>query len=78
MKRLTDADIVANYQHAVTGIADDGDKADCRRCEARAKTGETVHAWHRYSNRAIHLPRSIQLCDQCDRQIRQLQSNVPR
>jgi hypothetical protein len=78
MTKLTDADIVPNYSHAADGYADDGDKANCRRCGARAKTGDRVHAWHRYPDQAVQLPRAIELCDTCDHQVRQLQSNLPK
>jgi len=77
MKKLTDADIIPNYYHAAHGYANEG-AANCRRCGASAKTGAIVHGWTRYSNRAVHLPRFIGFCDICDRQIRHLQSNLPK
>lgn len=78
MKKLSDTDTVPNYKHAVTGIVDKGDKADCRRCGATAKVGDAIHGWHRHTKEAVHLPFAIELCDRCDHQLRLLQSNLPK
>lgn len=77
MERLSDEEIIPNYYHGATGYANEGAK-NCQRCGAGSKAGAIVHGWTRYSNRTVHLPRFIGFCDTCDRQVRQLQSNLPK
>lgn len=76
MQRLTDAEIVPNYNYATTGTLDDGERLDCRRCGLHSTApGTRAYAWTRIPNQATNLPRSIDLCERCDYQVRQLQSN---
>jgi hypothetical protein len=78
MHKLTDADIVPNYSHAGAGMIDDGEELRCHRCLKRStEPGTRSNVWNRVPNQQTHLPMSIELCDGCDHQVRQLQLNEP-
>jgi hypothetical protein len=79
MRRLTDGEIVPNYTQTATNTLDSGEELNCGRCAKRsAEPGAQTHLWNRPPKKATSLPVSIELCDVCDRQVRQLKSNEPQ
>jgi len=76
MSKLTDGEIVSNYTPTATSALDTDENLDCLRCgKPLSEQGVDVHLWSRPVDLTKSLPFSIDMCNICDHQVRQLQSN---
>jgi hypothetical protein len=70
MKKLTDEELQSNYELQGRGAIErydgGGESVNCDRCGRHDETpGAGQNALARIPNKATHLPRSIELCDDC-------------
>lgn len=75
MSKFTDEEIQSNYEFQGRGTIErydgGGESVNCDRCGRHDETpGAGQNAFARIPNQATHLPRFIELCDDCAKALR--------